>query len=401
MRKYILWRTAFRSIFKNKRRSFLTMVGIIIGIAAVITIVALGNGFKRNILSETTDVDETGQTKYINLKYNDFDNLVSDNSGISLTDKNMVANLPEVKDASYYKAMKKESNPSIDFYDKNTKLTMTVQPSKETELSILTGRQLNAADSDGLNKVVVLDEAVAKQVFGSKESALNKGFDVNGQVFTVVGVSANTSGEISPQNYKPLAFFPKKTYTHYLGKKEDHSVLAIQFNAKANDEAAMSKVLKQLNMNGESRTQGEYQSYDPTSEIKQLGSMLDQLTLFISAVAAISLFIAGVGVMNMMYISVSERTKEIGIRRALGANAKSIKLQFLFEGIVLSLSGGIIGYILGILIAFGASFALPFSVRPDMMTVLISIGTSVLIGVAFSYLPASSAAKKELIDILK
>lgn len=401
MRKYILWRTAFRSIFKNKRRSFLTMVGIIIGIAAVITIVALGNGFKRNILSETTDVDETGQTKYINLKYNDFDNLVSDNSGISLTDKNMVANLPEVKDASYYKAMKKESNPSIDFYDKNTKLTMTVQPSKETELSILTGRQLNAADSDGLNKVVVLDEAVAKQVFGSKESALNKGFDVNGQVFTVVGISANTSGEISPQNYKPLAFFPKRTYTHYLGKKEDHSVLAIQFNAKANDEAAMSKVLKQLNMNGESRTQGEYQSYDPTSEIKQLGSMLDQLTLFISAVAAISLFIAGVGVMNMMYISVSERTKEIGIRRALGANAKSIKLQFLFEGIVLSLSGGIIGYILGILIAFGASFALPFSVRPDMMTVLISIGTSVLIGVAFSYLPASSAAKKELIDILK
>jgi putative ABC transport system permease protein len=230
---------------------------------------------------------------------------------------------------------------------------------------------------------------------------LNKGFDLNGQVFTVVGVSANTSGEIGPQNYEPLAFFPKKTYTRYLGKKEDHSVLAIKFNAKANNEAAMTKVLKQLNMNGESRTLGEYQSYDPSSEIKQLGSMLDQMTLFISAVAAISLFIAGVGVMNMMYISVSERTKEIGIRRALGANAKSIKLQFLFEGIVLTVSGGIIGYILGILIAFGASFALPFSVRPDMMTVFISIGTSVLIGVGFSYLPASAAAKKELIDILK
>ncbi len=401
MRKYILWRTAFRSIFKNKRRSFLTMVGIIIGIAAVITIVALGNGFKRNILSETTGTDETGQTKYINIKYNDFDNLVSDNSGISQTDKDMVANLPEVKNVSYYKATKKDSNPTVDFYDKNTKLSMTVNPTKETNLSILNGRQLNAADSDSLNKVVVLDEVVAKQLFGSKESALNKGFDLNGQVFTVVGVSANTSGEIGPQNYEPLAFFPKKTYTRYLGKKVDHSVLAIKFNAKANNEAAMTKVLKQLNMNGESRTLGEYQSYDPSSEIKQLGSMLDQMTLFISAVAAISLFIAGVGVMNMMYISVSERTKEIGIRRALGANAKSIKLQFLFEGIVLTVSGGIIGYILGILIAFGASFALPFSVRPDMMTVFISIGTSVLIGVGFSYLPASAAAKKELIDILK
>lgn len=401
MRKYILWRTAFRSIFKNKRRSFLTMVGIIIGIAAVITIVALGNGFKRNILSETTGADESGQTKYINIKYNDFDNLVKDDSGISQTDKNMVANLPEVKTVSYYKAMKKDSNPSIDFYDKNTKLTMTVQPTKKTDLSLLNGRQLNSADNDGLNKVVVLDEVVAKQIFGSKEAALNQGFDLKGQVFTVVGVSANTSGAISPQNYEPLAFFPKKTYTHYLGKKEDHSVLAITFNAKNNDAATMNKVVKQLNLNGESRLQGEYQNYDPTSEIKQLGSMLDNLTLFISAVAAISLFIAGVGVMNMMYISVSERTKEIGIRRALGANARSIKLQFLFEGIVLTISGGIIGYILGILIAYGASFALRFSVRPDLMTVLISIGTSVLIGVCFSYLPASAAAKKELIDILK
>ncbi|MGO3603990.1 MAG: ABC transporter permease [Enterococcus malodoratus] len=401
MRKYILWRTAFRSIFKNKRRSFLTMVGIIIGIAAVITIVALGNGFKRNILSETTGADESGQTKYINIKYNDFDNLVKDDSGISQTDKNIVANLPEVKTVSYYKAMKKDSNPSIDFYDKNTKLTMTVQPTKKTDLSLLNGRQLNSADNDGLNKVVVLDEVVAKQIFGSKEAALNQGVDLKGQVFTVVGVSANTSGAISPQNYEPLAFFPKKTYTHYLGKKEDHSVLAITFNAKNNDAAAMNKVVKQLNLNGESRLQGEYQNYDPTSEIKQLGSMLDNLTLFISAVAAISLFIAGVGVMNMMYISVSERTKEIGIRRALGANARSIKLQFLFEGIVLTISGGVIGYILGILIAYGASFALPFSVRPDLMTVLISIGTSVLIGVCFSYLPASAAAKKELIDILK
>lgn len=401
MRKYILWRTAFRSIFKNKRRSFLTMFGIIIGIAAVITIVALGNGFKRNILAETTGTDETGQTKYINIKYNDFENLVKEDSSISQTDKNMVSNLPEVKEVTYYKATKKDSNPSVDFYDKNTKLTMTVQPTEKTNLSILTGRQLNPADNDGLNKVVVLDEVVAKQVFGSTENALNKGFDLKGQVFTVVGVSANTSGEIGPQNYEPLAYFPKKTYTRYLGKKEDHSVLAIKFNAQTDDATAMDKVLKQLNVNGESRLQGEYQNYDPSAEIKQLGSMLDQMTMFISAVAAISLFIAGVGVMNMMYISVSERTKEIGIRRALGANAKSIKQQFLFEGIVLTLSGGVIGYVVGILIAFAASFALPFSVRPDLMTVLISIGTSVLIGVCFSYLPASAAAKKELIDILK
>ncbi|MGL9747387.1 ABC transporter permease [Enterococcus sp. DIV0170] len=178
-------------------------------------------------------------------------------------------------------------------------------------------------------------------------------------------------------------------------------MLAVKFNAKINEADSMTKALKLLNENGESRALGKYESYDPSSEIKELGSVMNKITMFISAVAAISLFIAGVGVMNMMYISVSERTKEIGVRRALGANAKSIKLQFLFEGIVLTVSGGIIGYILGLLIALGVSVILPFSVRPDLSTVLISIGTSVIIGIGFSYLPASAAAKKELIDILK
>ena len=169
-------------------------------------------GLNETFLSETTGTDETGQTKYINIKYNDFDNLVSDNSGISQTDKDMVANLPEVKNVSYYKATKKDSNPTVDFYDKNTKLSMTVNPTKETNLSILNGRQLNAADSDSLNKVVVLDEVVAKQLFGSKEAALNKGFDLNGQVFTVVGVSANTSGEIGPQTMNHWPFQKRRTH---------------------------------------------------------------------------------------------------------------------------------------------------------------------------------------------
>lgn len=140
---------------------------------------------------------------------------------------------------------------------------MTVHPAKETAVSLLNGRQLNAADSDGLNKVVVLDETVAKQVFGSKEAALNNGLELKGQVLTVVGVSANTSGEIGPQNYEPLAYFPKKTYTHYLGKKDDHSVLALKFNTEVNQDTAMTKVLKQLNMNGESRRRGSRGSIKP------------------------------------------------------------------------------------------------------------------------------------------
>ena len=124
-----------------------------------------------------------------------------------------------------------------------------------------------------------------------------------------------------------------------------------------------------------------------------MGSLLNNLTLFISAIAAISLVIAGVGVMNMMYISVSERIKEIGIRRALGGQPVILK-AILTEGIALTLIGGITGYLFRMIIAYLASMALPFSVRPDLMTVSLAIGISVFIGVVFSYFPASAASKK-------
>ena len=146
---------------------------------------------------------------------------------------------------------------------------------------------------------------------------------------------------------------------------------------------------------------GSYSFVDIAKQIEGISSVLGSITIFISLIAAISLLIAGIGMMNMMYISVSERIKEIGIRRALGGTASDIKKQFLTEGIALTLIGGITGYLLGMIIAYLASMALPFSVRPDLMTVSLAIGISVFIGVVFSYFPASAASKKDLIDITK
>ena len=142
--------------------------------------------------------------------------------------------------------------------------------------------------------------------------------------------------------------------------------------------------------------------YFDTSELmKGIGDVLSTITYFISAVAGISLFIAGVGVMNMMYISVSERTKEIGIRRALGATKGNIQLQFLVEGILITTLGGVIGYIFGIGIAKMVSLLLPFDALVDWPTALISVIVSVTIGVVFAFFPAKSAANKNIIDILR
>ena len=137
--------------------------------------------------------------------------------------------------------------------------------------------------------------------------------------------------------------------------------------------------------------------------MKGINQVFDAITYFVAAVAGISLFIAGIGVMNVMYISVSERTEEIAIRRAFGAKSRDIELQFLVESVVLCVIGGIIGLLIGILIASGVDALTPDYIKSvvSLGSVLTAVGVSMLIGIVFGWIPARSAAKKELIDIIK
>lgn len=137
--------------------------------------------------------------------------------------------------------------------------------------------------------------------------------------------------------------------------------------------------------------------------MKSVGNILDTITYFVAAVAGISLFIAGIGVMNVMYISVTERTEEIAIRRAFGATGKNIEVQFLVESVILCLIGGIIGLILGIGLATLIDFVTPDMIKSSVSlgSVLLAVSVSTLIGIIFGWVPARAAAKKELIDIIK
>lgn len=187
---------------------------------------------------------------------------------------------------------------------------------------------------------------------------------------------------------------------YYQGNKNTASVTAVLDKGTKPDEVA-KKILDKLKKQGSLRNQGTYQSFDSSFLTKGIGKVLSTITYFISAVAGISLFIAGVGVMNMMYISVSERTKEIGIRRALGATQRSIMIQFLLEGVMLIFTGGIIGYLLGIVMAYSIGAIMKIGIQIDFFTISIAVGVSTLIGLVFSVMPAREAAKKDLIDILR
>lgn len=187
---------------------------------------------------------------------------------------------------------------------------------------------------------------------------------------------------------------------YYQGSQNTASVTAVLDKGTKPDEVA-KKILDKLKKQGSLRNQGTYQSFDSSFLTKGIGKVLSTITYFISAVAGISLFIAGVGVKNMMYISVSERTKEIGIRKALGATQRSIMIQFLLEGVMLIFTGGIIGSLLGIVVAYSIGAIMKIGIQIDFFTISIAVGVSTLIGLVFSVMPAREAAKKDLIDILR
>ncbi|OJG68965.1 hypothetical protein RV09_GL000364 [Enterococcus moraviensis] len=377
------------------------MFGIIIGIASVITIVSIGNGFKRDMIDKMSMTNTNENVSNITFTYYDVANAFTENEVFKKSDFDLIKNVKGIKKVDFFQPKIKLTERQVELYIRGKKLTKKIERVEQTSETLLAGRQLTQTDNDTLNKVVVIDEVLAQKLYDDPEKALGKGFEVMNELFTIVGIKASQNGTLSMENQAPLAYFPLKSYDHYFNKPESRSILNLEIEPGEDLEKVTAEVIKQLNFSGSLRNTGEYEHYNPKSEIDEMGSILDNLTLFISAVAGISLFIAGVGVMNMMYISVSERTKEIGIRRALGATEKDIKKQFLAEGLTLTLLGGLTGYLLGMILGLVSSMFLPFTVRPDLFTISLAVGISTIIGVVFSYMPASAASKKDLIDIMK
>lgn len=262
------------------------------------------------------------------------------------------------------------------------------------------GRRLSKEDYQTHQKVTAIDKKMAQALFEDEKNALGRGLELKGELFTIIGVFELPETE-SIFSMGVNVEVPESSYLDYFPKKASGTLIRLTIDSDATPNKVTTKVINTLKNEGTMRESGTYGVMDLSALTDGIGNILNGLTYFISAIAGISLFIAGVGVMNMMYISVSERTKEIGIRRALGATEKSIKMQFLLEGITITLIGGVIGYLLGIVVAWFISLFLPFSISVDLFTIVLSIGISTVIGLVFSVMPASAAAKKDLIDILR
>lgn len=408
MNFYVNFRSAFKAINNNRKRSILTMIGIIIGVSAVIAILAIGRSYERQTIESLTKSDNGKIQAQILFNPNDDSFYETNRPAFQSSDLELVRQVSGVESAEFEK---QESN-SISFSAlvQNKNQSIEAKLVQQTKSDILVGRNLSKADNLNRSRVAVVNEDLAKDLYGTPENALNRGVLISGQNYAIVGVYSGT--EMSDEEAQMASMFgemsgyqvqiPKKAYEYYLIKGDDasYSILVTMKKGTRPDEVT-NKVLDKLKKSGSMRQQGSYRSFDTAILSKGIGKVLSTITYFITAVAGISLFIAGVGVMNMMYISVSERTKEIGIRRALGATQRSIMIQFLIEGVLLTFTGGVIGYFIGMILAYGIGSLMKIHVTVDLFTIVVAVGVSTLIGLIFSVMPAREAAKKDLIDILR
>lgn len=399
MRLYVIWRSSLKSIKNNKKRSFLTTFGIIIGIASVIAIMAIGRGFEKDTIKNFTN-NETDEVE-VNIQFMpDSESLYQSNAVFFQDmDLNILKTLDGVKKVSY----PDNDNNSVykDILVKEKTEKKQIDLVNETNKEIIIGRNLSKVDNETHNKVAILDSETAKDIYGSPVNSLEKGVEVDGQLFTIVGVYKGQGAESMFSMPESNILIPKNVYFDYFEKENATSMIVLTLENGFAPNEVTEDAVNLLKESGSMRNMGDYQPFDMSLLTDSVGKILRTITYFISAVAGISLFIAGVGVMNMMYISVAERTKEIGVRRALGATEKAIRMQFLLEGLTLTLIGGAIGYILGICFAYIVGAILDISVSVDLFTISLAIGVSAFIGLVFSVVPASVAAKKDLIDILR
>lgn len=399
MNVYVNFRSAWQAIKNNRKRSILTMIGIIIGISSVITILAIGRGFEKDTIKNLTKSDSKNVEIQLNFTPNDTSLYDTNTDFFQDADLSIIGNVEGVKKIDYSKIDEEQIYKDLIIKGKKTNKQIKLIGSEGEKVSI--GRNLTSQDSELSNKVAAIDSVTAKELFDTSEQALGKGIEIKQELFRIVGVFPGEEQDnlfsLSNINIE----IPKATYHYYFKSEKDTSSLTLTLEEGVEPDKVTSKVINQLKEKGSLKHLGEYEVLDTAMLTKGIGQILSTITYFITAVAGISLFIAGVGVMNMMYISVSERTKEIGIRRALGATRKSIMLQFLLEGLILTLSGGLIGYLLGMALAYSVGSLIKVNVSLDLFTILLAVGVSSVIGLVFSVMPASEAAKKDLIDILR
>lgn len=383
---------ALSSIINNKVRSLLTMLGIIIGIAAVIVLVSVMNGLTSEITSIFSEFGTTSLTAVITprsnkeVKIEELYDFIDENpelfSGVT----------PGVTISGQIR-----TRTSGDDYITSTCTGATEDCKDIKRLDMAFGRFLSYGDCANKAYVCVIGSYQALYFFNSCEEAIGQTLKINGMPYTVIGV-LEESEDSAESSADDAVYIP---YTVALAANGTNKISMYTVDAAADevvDEAKAALEAFLLEKIGDS----DYFSVTSLKAIvDQMMEMMDTMEAVLVAIAAISLLVGGIGIMNIMLVSVSERTREIGIRKSLGAKHKHIMMQFVMEAGTVSCIGGIIGIILGSTLALASGKLLDMDISPSGGAIALAFGVSVGIGIVFGFLPARKAAKLNPIDALR
>ena len=407
---------AVHNIMANKGRSFLTMLGIIIGIASVIAIVSVGEGTKNQMNSEIDDIG--GGQIAISVS----DEAQTDEEWITADDVEAIRAVDGIEGVNVSDSFSGETTTGKG----NFSLMLTGEGPDAKLLNNATmkhGVYFGENEVQEAKNVCVLSDADAKRLFGT-DDVVGMTVDVNCYGLTkslrICGVTTQKeNGTFVSYTYEGMPVtinVPYTTMNEFTGVSDYFFSVTMQADKSLNSQDVADKVVKLMEKRHQCAGKDYFQVQSFQDIMSSMNQMLDMVTAFISFVAGISLLVGGIGVMNIMLVSITERTKEIGIRKALGAKNKAIKQQFLIESVVLCLVGGIIGILIGILFGFilgkvamlvinsyYSDYAgyIIMNVHPSVLAIVLSVCFSMLIGVFFGSYPAKKAAKMEVIDALR
>lgn len=398
-------RMALKALVTNKVRAALTMLGIIIGVAAVIILVSVGNGFSGLI----TDEFEGLGTNVLTISA---DVTANDNTGQMLTtgDALAIENAIGVQGiervAPAYKGNALAASNGIDDAVSTSGVTPEYQIVKNYDITV--GRFITDEDVDYRGRVAVLGSSTAAEFFPGKAYPIGETIRLNDVAFEVIGVMAE-KGDSGPINNDDVILVPLSTAQTRLFNvptvRGDYAVTTIEAQARSDEETGAAIIGINTVLRQQHRLDGgrddDFNIFSQSSLLDTISTITSALTLFLGAIAGISLLVGGIGIMNIMLVSVTERTREIGLRKAIGAGRNDIMFQFVIEAVALSLLGGLIGILLGATGSMAVGPMLGFEAAIDTATIVLAAGFSAGVGLFFGIYPAMRAAKLNPIEALR